>query len=57
MITSANKKYGAYWMRIKVEFDESKIVDKGYTKMVMKRSQKAMSIQWSIIQATVKTFQ
>jgi hypothetical protein len=57
MITSANKKYGAYWMRIKVEFDESKIVDKGYTKMVMKRSQKVMSIQWSIIQATVKTFQ
>jgi hypothetical protein len=48
-IVGANKKYGAYWERIKAEFDERKYVDKEYTVMPMKRSQKAMLTRWAII--------
>jgi hypothetical protein len=55
-ITSANKKHGTYWAQIKAEFDERKIIDKEYAKMVTKRSQKAMSTRWCIIQAKVNTF-
>jgi hypothetical protein len=55
-IISANKKYGAYWARIKAEFDEHKYVDKDYAMMPMKRSQKTMSTRWAIIQAQVNDF-
>jgi hypothetical protein len=52
-IIGANKKYGAYWVRIKAEFDERKYLDKKYVTMPMKRIQKAMSTCWAIIQAQV----
>jgi hypothetical protein len=48
-IVGANQKYGAYWERIKAEFDERKYVDKEYTVMPTKRSQKAMLTRWAII--------
>jgi hypothetical protein len=55
-IIGANQKYGAYWARIKAEFDERKYVDKDYAMMPMKSSQKTMSTRWAIIQAQVNTF-
>jgi hypothetical protein len=56
MIVGANKKYGAYWARIKAELDESKYVDKEYAVILMKGSQKAMSTRWAIIHAHVNAF-
>ena len=55
-ITGANQRYGAYWATIKAEFDERKFLNKEYLTMVMKRSQKAMSTRWGIIQASVNMF-
>jgi hypothetical protein len=48
-IVDANKKYSAYWARIKAEFEERKYLDKEYATMPMKRSQKVMSTRWVII--------
>jgi hypothetical protein len=42
--------------RIKVEFDECKVVNKDYRTMTIKRSQKAMSKRWVIIQTSVNMF-
>lgn len=55
-ITGANQTSGAYWGRIKKEFDERKIVTKEYAVMQMKRSQKALSNRWGIIQHTLNLF-
>jgi hypothetical protein len=55
-ITGANQASGAYWARIKKEFDERKYLDKEYKTMVMKRSQKAMSTRWGNIQKDVNVF-
>jgi hypothetical protein len=54
--TGANQSNGAYWARIKKEFDERKYLDKEYKTMVMKRSQKAMSTRWGNIQKDVNIF-
>ncbi|KAK1665471.1 hypothetical protein QYE76_053630 [Lolium multiflorum] len=55
-IIGANQKYGKYWARIKAEFDERKLINSDYNKVTMKRSQKAMSTRWAIIQASVNSF-
>ena len=55
-IIGANQKYGKYWARIKAEFDERKLINNEYKKVTMKRSQKAMSTRWAIIQASVNSF-
>jgi hypothetical protein len=55
-IIGANKKYGKYWAMIKAEFDERKLIKSEYNKVTMKRSQKAMSMRWAIIQASVNMF-
>ncbi|XP_051188068.1 uncharacterized protein [Lolium perenne] len=55
-IISANQKHGKYWARIKAEFDERKLIKSDYNKVTMKRSQKAMSTRWAIIQASVSSF-
>jgi hypothetical protein len=55
-IIDANQKYGKYWARIKAEFDERKLIKSDYNKVTMKRSQKAMSTRWAIIQASVNSF-
>lgn len=55
-ITGANQRYGAYWARIKTEFDERKHLNKDYSTIVMTRSQKAMSTRWGIIQYSVNLF-
>ncbi|KAK1684066.1 hypothetical protein QYE76_044914 [Lolium multiflorum] len=55
-IIGTNQKYGKYWARIKAEFDERKLINNDYNKVTMKRSQKAMSTRWAIIQASVNSF-
>jgi hypothetical protein len=55
-IIGANQKYGKYWVRIKAEFDERKLVNKDYHTMTMKRIQKEISTRWAIIQASVNMF-
>nr|XP_051203983.1 uncharacterized protein LOC127317464 [Lolium perenne] len=55
-IIGANQKGGKYWARIKAEFDERKLINSDYNKVTMKRSQKAMSTRWAIIQASVNSF-
>ncbi|KAK1607577.1 hypothetical protein QYE76_031250 [Lolium multiflorum] len=55
-IIGANQKIGKYWVRIKAEFDERKLINSDYQKVPMKRSQKAMSTRWAIIQASVNSF-
>nr|XP_051190051.1 uncharacterized protein LOC127303349 [Lolium perenne] len=55
-IIGANQKGGKYWARIKAEFDERKLINSDYRKVSMKRSQKAMSTRWAIIQASVNAF-
>jgi hypothetical protein len=54
--TGANQNSGAYWGRIKKEFDERKLVDKDYKVMKMNRSQKAMGTRWRIIKKAVSLF-
>jgi hypothetical protein len=58
-IIDTNKKYGAYWARIKAEFDERRYIDKDkeYAVMPIKRSQKAISTCWAIILVQVNAFQ
>ncbi|XP_071676986.1 uncharacterized protein [Lolium perenne] len=55
-IIGANQKHGKYWARINAEFDERKLINSEYKKVTMKRSQKAMSTRWAIIQASVNSF-
>jgi hypothetical protein len=53
-ITGFSQTRGVYWKRIKSEFDERKLTNKGYTKNVPK--QNATSHRWSIIQLVVNKF-
>ena len=55
-VTGANQPSGAYWGRIKMEFDERKLVDKEYKVVKMNRSQKAMGTRWRIIKKQVSLF-
>jgi hypothetical protein len=50
-ITGANQNYETYWQRVKLAFDESKIVDPYFNKTVMIRGDKAMGTHWGIMQA------
>jgi hypothetical protein len=50
-ITGANQNYETYWQRIKLAFDERKIVDPYFNKTVMIRSNKPMGTHWGIMQA------
>jgi hypothetical protein len=42
-ITGANQNFDTYWQRVKTAFDERKIVDSYFNKMVMVRGEKAMA--------------
>ncbi|KAK1631505.1 hypothetical protein QYE76_005820 [Lolium multiflorum] len=44
-ITDANQNYETYWQRVKVAFDERKLVDPYFNKTVMVRCDKAMDTQ------------
>jgi hypothetical protein len=50
-ITGANQNYATYWQRVKLAFDERKIVDPDFNKTVMIRGEKAMGTHWGIMQA------
>jgi hypothetical protein len=50
-ITDANQNYDTYWQRVKLAFDERKIVDPYFNKTVMIRGEKAMGTHWGIMQA------
>jgi hypothetical protein len=50
-ITGANQNFDTYWQRVKLAFDERKIVDPYFTKMVMVRGEKAMATHWGIMRA------
>jgi hypothetical protein len=50
-ITGTNQNYDKYWHRVKLAFDECKIVDPYFNKMVMIRAEKAMDMHWGIMQA------
>jgi hypothetical protein len=41
-ITGANQNYDTYWQRVKLAFDERKIIDTYFNKTVMIRGKKAM---------------
>jgi hypothetical protein len=49
-ITGANQNYDTYWQRVKLVFDERKIVDPYFNKTVMTRGKKAMGTHWGIMQ-------
>jgi hypothetical protein len=51
-ITGANQNYETYWQRVKLAFDERKIIDPNFNKTVMVRGDKAMGTHWGIIQTT-----
>jgi hypothetical protein len=51
-ITGANQNFETYCQRVKVVFNERKIVDPYFNKMVMISGDKAMGTDWGIIQAT-----
>jgi hypothetical protein len=50
-ITGANQNFDTYWQRVKIAFDEHKIVDPYFNKTVMVRGEKAMATHWGIMQA------
>jgi hypothetical protein len=50
-IIGANQNFDTYWQRVKLSFDERKIVDPYFNKMVMVRGEKAMATHWGIMQA------
>jgi hypothetical protein len=50
-ITSANQNFDTYWQRVKLAFDERKIVDPYFNKTVMIRGEKATTTHWGIMQA------
>jgi hypothetical protein len=50
-ITGANQNFDTYWQRVKMAFDERKIVDPYFNKTVMVRGEKAMATHWGIMQA------
>jgi hypothetical protein len=51
-ITRDNQNYDTYWQRVKLAFDERKIIDPYFNKTVMIRGEKAMGTHWGIMQAT-----
>jgi hypothetical protein len=51
-VTGANQNYNTYWQRIKLAFDERKIVDPYFNKTMMICGEKAMGTHWGIMQAT-----
>jgi hypothetical protein len=50
-ITGANQNYDSYWQRVKLAFDERKIVDPYFNKTVTIRDEKVMGAHWGIMQA------
>jgi hypothetical protein len=50
-ITDANQNFDTYWQRVKLAFDERKIVDPYFSKTVMIHGEKAMATHWGIMQA------
>jgi hypothetical protein len=50
-ITGANQNFDTYWQRVKMAFDERKIVDPYFNKTVMVRGVKATTTHWGIMQA------
>jgi hypothetical protein len=50
-ITGANQDYEMYWQRVQLAFNERKIVNPYFNKMVMIPGDKAMCIHWGIMQA------
>jgi hypothetical protein len=50
-ITGANQNFDTHWQRVKIAFDERKIVDPYFNKTVMICGEKAMATHWGIMQA------
>jgi hypothetical protein len=50
-ITDTNQNFDTYWQRVKLAFDERKIIDPYFNKMVKIRGEKAMATHWGIMQA------
>jgi hypothetical protein len=53
-IIDANQNYETYWQRVKLAFDERKIVDPYFNKTVMICGDKAMGTHWGIMQAACR---
>jgi hypothetical protein len=49
-ISGANQNSDMYWERVKVSFDECKLMDSTFNKMHMDRNPSEMSPRWGIIQ-------
>jgi hypothetical protein len=50
-ISGANQNFNTYWERVKVAFDERKLLDSDFNKVHMDRNVSGMSHQWGTIQA------
>jgi hypothetical protein len=50
-ITGANQNFDTYWQRVKMAFNEHKIVHPYFNKTAMVRGEKAMAMHWGIMQA------
>jgi hypothetical protein len=50
-ISGADKKSDTFWARVKIAFDECKLVDLDFNKVHMDRNESGMSHCWGIIQA------